>query len=44
MLCERHQNVCADWEGMLIGEYISVYNGLVQDDPIIGERITPKEK
>jgi hypothetical protein len=35
--------VFPDWDEDSVREYVNVYNGLVQDDPIIGERIAPQE-
>jgi hypothetical protein len=43
LLCERHGHVLSDWEEMTVRDYVNVYNGLVQDDPIIGERIAPQK-
>jgi hypothetical protein len=43
LLCERHGHVLSDWEEMTVRDYVDVYNGLVQDDPIIGERIAPQK-
>jgi hypothetical protein len=40
---ERHGHVLSDWEEMTVRDYVNVYNGLVQDDPIIGERIAPQK-
>jgi hypothetical protein len=43
LLCERHGHVFDDWSQMTIREYVNVYNGLVQDAPILGDRIAPQK-
>jgi hypothetical protein len=43
ILCERHGGVFPDWDEDSVREYVNVYNGLVQDGPIIGPRIPPQK-
>ncbi|NEC21199.1 hypothetical protein [Streptomyces parvus] len=39
LLCEKHRNVLPDWDRMTIRQHIRTYNGLMQDEPIIGARL-----